>query len=189
MENQFNKVFLSFNPLNPEFSPGNRIIDTFSNCFSFHLFNKYISQNIKFHIQQLDKLALESSNSPLFTLIVIDANIKNNIVTSISHIYICNKPITRTLHCCSNHQTQCPMISLTSKSQSRIQCGKFTRELDKKSLLNQSPIYIKHAWSVLLIIKPALLFTLYPHVCFKTTMCTLCTLMSSSRSFYHLLGL
>ena len=38
--------------------------------------------------------------------------------------------------CCGNHQTQCPMISLTSKSQSWISSGEFTRELDKESLLN-----------------------------------------------------
>ena len=38
--------------------------------------------------------------------------------------------------CCGNHQTQCPMISLTSKSQSWISSGKFTRELDKEPLLN-----------------------------------------------------
>ena len=38
--------------------------------------------------------------------------------------------------CCGNHQTQCPMISLTSKSQSWISSGKFTRKLDKESLLN-----------------------------------------------------
>ena len=38
--------------------------------------------------------------------------------------------------CCGNHQTQCPMISLTSKSQSWISSGEFTRELNKESLLN-----------------------------------------------------
>ena len=40
MDNKFNEVFPSFNPLNPEFKPGNRIIDNFYNCFSFHLFSK-----------------------------------------------------------------------------------------------------------------------------------------------------
>ena len=44
------------------------------------------------------------------------------------------------------------------------QVGKITRELNKESLLNQSPIYTKHAWSMLPIIKPALLSMLQPHV-------------------------
>ena len=98
MNNCFNEVFPSFDSFNPEFSPSNRIIDTFSNHFSFHLFNKCISQNIKSHIQQLYKLAFKSSDSPSFVLIVTDANIKNNIATSISHIHICNKSIMKTLH-------------------------------------------------------------------------------------------
>jgi len=98
MENHFNKVFPSFDPLNPELFPGNRIIDTFTNCFYFHLFDKCTSPNIKSHIQQLDNVALESLDSPSSTLVVIDASIKNNITTSIVHVHVCNKPITKTLH-------------------------------------------------------------------------------------------
>jgi len=33
-------IFPSFSPLDPEFAPGHRIIDNFSNCFSFNLANK-----------------------------------------------------------------------------------------------------------------------------------------------------
>jgi len=40
MDNWFNEVFSSFDPLNPGFRLGDRIIDHFSNCFSFHLYNK-----------------------------------------------------------------------------------------------------------------------------------------------------
>ena len=40
MDNWFNEVFPFFNPLNPEFRPDNRIIDYFSNHFSFYLYNK-----------------------------------------------------------------------------------------------------------------------------------------------------
>ena len=50
MDNCFNEVFPFFDPLNPELFPSNRIIDTCSNHFYFHLFNKYTSQNIKSHI-------------------------------------------------------------------------------------------------------------------------------------------
>ena len=40
MYNRFNEVFPSFDPLNSDFSPGSRIINTFSSRFSFHPFNK-----------------------------------------------------------------------------------------------------------------------------------------------------
>ena len=57
------------------------------------------------------------------------------------------------------------IISLTSKPQSRSIMWDFTRELDKESLLNQSPIYTKHAWSVLPIFNPTLMSMLRSHFC------------------------
>jgi len=48
--------------------------------------------------QQLDNLAIEALDISSITLVISDANIKNNVATSISHIYIHNKPITKTLH-------------------------------------------------------------------------------------------
>ena len=39
----------SFSPLDPEFSPGHRIIDNFSNCFSFNLVNKKEKETNKIH--------------------------------------------------------------------------------------------------------------------------------------------
>jgi len=116
MDNCFNEVFPSFDFLNPELVPGNRITDTCSNHFSFHLFNKWTSQNIKSHIQQLDKLALESFDSPSSALIVTDASIKNNVATSISHIHIHNKPITKTLHNALN-------VTSTEAELFTIRCG------------------------------------------------------------------
>ena len=50
MDNCFNEVFPSFVPLHPEFSPGSRVIDIFSSCFSFYLFSKYKDDNFKAHI-------------------------------------------------------------------------------------------------------------------------------------------
>ena len=98
MKNHFNEVFPSFDPINPELYPGNRIIDTHANYFSFHLFNKYISHNIKSCIQELDKIAIKLPDDPSSVLIVTDASIKNNIATFIVHIHVCDKPITKTLH-------------------------------------------------------------------------------------------
>ena len=95
MNNCFNKVFSSFDPLNPEFFSKCRIIDIFSDHFSFHLFSKH---NLKVQIQQLNNLAIESSSILFCTLIIIDTSIKNNITTSISHSHIHNKPIIKTLY-------------------------------------------------------------------------------------------
>ena len=98
MDNHFNKVFPLFDSLNPEFVPRYRVIDTFSNCFSFHLFSKHNKDNFKFRIHQLDGLAIKSLSNPSHALITTDASIKNNITTSISHIHIRNKSLTKTLH-------------------------------------------------------------------------------------------
>ena len=48
MDNQYNEIFSSFDPLNPEFAPEQRIIDSFSSCFSFHSFNKYNNNSLAF---------------------------------------------------------------------------------------------------------------------------------------------
>ena len=96
MANRSHECFSSFSPLNSEFSPGSRIIDTFSDCFSFNICDK--RNDIKFWAQELDDLTIESSSSPSVTLVASDASIKNNITTSILHIYMVNKPLTRTIH-------------------------------------------------------------------------------------------
>ena len=116
MDNQYNKVFPSFDSLNPEFSPGRRIIDIFYSCFSFHLFSKCNNQNLKLRIQQLDNLALKSSSTPSNTLVIIDTSIKNNVATSISHIHIYNKPIVKTLHHTIN-------VTSTEAELFAIRCG------------------------------------------------------------------
>jgi len=51
-------IFPSFSPLDPEFSPGHRIIDKFSNRFSFNLVNKREENQNKLHSQELDKMVL-----------------------------------------------------------------------------------------------------------------------------------
>ena len=86
-------------------------------------FSKCNDGNLKSQICQLNNMTIESLNNPSYILIITDASVKNNIATSISHIYIWNKPITKTLHhtvnitstkaelfaircsvnCCSNH--------------------------------------------------------------------------------------
>ena len=98
MDNRFNKVFPLFDHLNKEFSPDSCIIDIFPSYFSFHPCNKYSDDNLKAHSWQLDNIAITSSLDQSHALIVTDAGIKNNMATSIAHIYIHNKSIIKMLH-------------------------------------------------------------------------------------------
>jgi len=56
--NKAHGIFPSFSPLNPEFSPGHRIMDNFSDHFSFNLVNKEEKEKDKIHAQELDNLQL-----------------------------------------------------------------------------------------------------------------------------------
>ena len=96
MANRFNECFLSFSPLYLEFSPECRIIDNFSDRFSFNVCDK--GKDDKYHAHQLDKMIFESSSSPSIAIIASDASIKNNVVTSILHTHMYNRPITKTIH-------------------------------------------------------------------------------------------
>jgi len=91
-------IFPSFSPLDPEFSPSHRIIDKFSNHFSFNLVNKREENQNKLRSQELDKMVFHCSSDPLSALVVTDASIKNDIATSISHIHSFNWPIVKTVH-------------------------------------------------------------------------------------------
>ena len=100
INNRFNGIFSSFISLYSEFSPGYRVIDNFSDWFSFNLYNK--QKDNKIHTQQLDNMVIESSNSSSTTIVVTDASIKNNIDISILHMHTHNNthnnPITKTIH-------------------------------------------------------------------------------------------
>jgi len=89
-------VVSSLSPLHPEFSPGSRIIDTFSNWFSFNLSNK--EKNDKNCLHQLDSMVIESSSMTFTTITVMDASIKNNITTAVLHMYIPNRPLSKICH-------------------------------------------------------------------------------------------
>jgi len=96
MANRFNKNFPSFSPLHSEFSSGCRIIDNFSDCFSFNVCDK--EKDNKYHAHQLDKMVLELSSSPSTAIIASDASIKNNAAISISYTHVYNRLIIKTIH-------------------------------------------------------------------------------------------
>ena len=98
MDNRFNKIFPSFDPLNKEFALGSCLINTFPSWFSFYSSNKQSIKSIKTHICYLNNISLKSSLDLSYTFVVSDTSIKNNIVTSIIYIHIHNKPIIKTIH-------------------------------------------------------------------------------------------
>ena len=83
-------IFPSFTSLDSEFSPGHRIIDNFSNRFSFNLVNKKEKNQNHLRGQELDDMVLRCSSNPHTALVITDASIKNDIATSISHIHSVN---------------------------------------------------------------------------------------------------
>ena len=98
MDNKLNKVFPSFSPFNPEFLPGNTLIDIFPNCFSFYLSNRGNNQDIKSHLRHLDNITIQVLLNPYSAVVVSDASIKNQVATSISHIHSHNKSVIKTKH-------------------------------------------------------------------------------------------
>ena len=116
MDNMFNKVFPSFAPLHSEFSPSSRVIDIFHSCFSFPLSSKQKDDRFRTCIQQLDNLTIKSLNNPSHALVIMDADIKNNVVTSISYTHIHNKPVTKTIHHTVN-------VTSTEAKLFAIRCG------------------------------------------------------------------
>ena len=99
MDNRFNKVFSFFDSLNVEFSPGFRLIDVFSSCFSFHPYIKCKDNNLVDHVNQLNDIAITSLSNHSHTLIISDMGIKNNVAIFIAHIHIQNRLIIKTVYC------------------------------------------------------------------------------------------
>jgi len=94
--NKLYGVFPAFSPFHPEFNPGSRIVDLFPDHFSFNLSSR--EKNNKKCSQQLDEMTLQLSSSPHTAIVVTDASVKKDIATSISHVHICNHPLTKTVH-------------------------------------------------------------------------------------------
>jgi len=88
-------IFPSFSPISIEFSPGNHIIDNFSDQFSFNLVNRKRKTKINNRALELNEMVLQASSSSHTALVITDASIKNNIATSVSHIHSMNSPLTK----------------------------------------------------------------------------------------------
>ena len=93
-DNSSKEYVSSFSYFDLEFSPGNRLINSFSKQFSFH----YYPHNINDHIKNLDKVVFEVLLIPIAYIVISDASIKNSVITLISHVYLYNKPVIKTIH-------------------------------------------------------------------------------------------
>ena len=89
-----NKFFPSFCFFNKEFKPGNCIVDIFPDQFSFHP----CLMNVKEYMKNLNEVIFKAFSNPFSTIVVLDASIKNQVTTSISHIHSFNKSVIKTLH-------------------------------------------------------------------------------------------
>jgi len=84
--NHLNGIFLSFNFLNREFHQRNRLVNSFSNCFSFHKANHSSEENKLHYCSCLDNIMFTASSKLFKIMIISDASIKNNVAISIAHI-------------------------------------------------------------------------------------------------------
>ena len=93
-----NGIFLSFDSLNKEFYLENRLVDSFSNCFSCHKAD-YSSEGSKsHHCSLLDNIMLNTSSNLSIVIVVSDTSIKNNVNISIAHIHSFSNPLKKTLY-------------------------------------------------------------------------------------------
>ena len=70
----------------------------------------------KSRIQQLDSMIIQASSSQSTAIVASDASIKNNIATSISHTYIFNQPLIKTIH-------HAAFVTSTEAEMFAIRCG------------------------------------------------------------------
>ena len=142
LNNKAYGIFLSFSPHHPELLPGSRIIDNFLDWFFFNLSIK--NKNKKIHYQQLDNMVLEVPSSNSTAIIISDASIKNNIATSISHVYIANQPLIKMLH-------YAVLVTITETELFVIRCGinqACSKDNISKIIVVTNSIYMAKKYSI-----------------------------------------
>jgi len=166
MDNRCNEFLLSFFPFNREFSPGNRLIDTFPDRFSLNP----QTYNVKNHLCKLDDITIQASSDPSSCVIISDTSIKNYIVISFSHIHLFNRPIIKMCHYAANISTteielftmkysinqaigishiKCYNLSLIEWKPRTTLVLEYTKELDRVSSTSWSILYTFLSWSML----------------------------------------
>ena len=98
MNNCLNGIFLLFNTLNSEIFSRNRLTDTFPNYFLFHNINCKDKKSRNSYFCEINKIVFEVLSNANSVIVVLDASIKNNIVTSITHVYFYSNFIKKILY-------------------------------------------------------------------------------------------
>ena len=111
-----NGIFLSFNSLNKEFHLGNRLVNSFSNCFSFHKADCSSKERKSHHYSCLDNIVLNTLSDPSTVTFVSDTSIKNNVAISITYIHSFSNPLKKTLYHTIN-------VMSTEEKLFAIRCG------------------------------------------------------------------
>jgi len=114
--NRLNRIFNSFNPFNNEFLSGNKLIDLFSSHFSFYFSNRKNTKTRKIYFCKLDKIVFDVSDDFKAAVIILDTSIENNVTISITHIYIHNSLVVKTIYHAIN-------ITYIKVELSAIRCG------------------------------------------------------------------
>ena len=95
--NWLNVIFTIFNSLNFEFYLGSRLI-IFSSQISFHNANCSSNKYKEASCKKLNEIVFESLLDPKIVIVITDANIKNNITSSISYIHFFSNLLKKILH-------------------------------------------------------------------------------------------
>ena len=96
--NWLNKVFSTFNRLHKKLSSSFRLVDNFSNCYSFYTVNWKNTEVKNAYLCFLDKIFDNSLSNFNTVLVISDASVKNNVATLISHIHQGSNIIAKTIH-------------------------------------------------------------------------------------------
>ena len=96
--NWLNKVFSAFNRLHKKLSSSFRLVDNFSNCYSFYTVNWKNTEVKNAYLCFLDKIFDNSLSNFNTVLVISDASVKNNITTLILHIHQGSNIIAKTIH-------------------------------------------------------------------------------------------
>ena len=99
INSRLNRIFLLFDSFSSEFSPRNRLINTFPSYFSFYSMNRKSKKSSKIHIYKLNEIILQVLADSRIAVVISDISIKNQVATLIAHIHINDHPIIKTLLC------------------------------------------------------------------------------------------
>jgi len=98
INHHLNQVLLAFDSLSKELFSGFHSVDIFSDCFFFNIIKCKDAEARPAHLNKLENVYQGFSNNPDTVFIISNTSVKNNTVTSVSHIQREHNIITKTVH-------------------------------------------------------------------------------------------